>query len=87
MFRSPRHIYAQVVSPSGDRVEVAASTVESDLRGTHTGNVEGAAKVGSLIADRAKEKGIEKVALAEIARSESYLEGRVPLHTLRADID
>ena len=24
---------------------------------------------------------------AEIARAESYLEGRVPLHTLRADID
>ena len=62
MFRSPRHIYAQVVSPSGDRVEAAASTVESDLRGKHTGNVEGAAKVGSLIAERAKEKGIEKVA-------------------------
>ena len=62
VFRSPRHIYAQVISPSGDRVEAAASTVESNLRAKHTGNVEGAAKVGALIAERAKDKGIEKVA-------------------------
>ncbi len=62
VFRSPRHFYAQVISLSGDRVEAAASTVESNLRGEHTGNVEGAAKVGALIAERAKDKGIEKVA-------------------------
>jgi large subunit ribosomal protein L18 len=62
VYRSPRHIYAQVVSASGDRIEASASTVESTLRGDNTGNVEGASKVGALIAERAKTQGIEKVA-------------------------
>jgi len=62
IFRSPRHIYAQVVSSSGERIEAAASTLESDLKGQSSGNIQGAIAVGSLIAERAKSKGIEKVA-------------------------
>jgi large subunit ribosomal protein L18 len=62
VYRSPRHIYAQILSPGGDRVEVAASTLEADLRADNTGNITGAEKVGSLIAERAKSKGIERVA-------------------------
>lgn len=62
VYRSPRHIYAQVISPEGDKVEAAASTVEKDLRSGSTGNVDSAAKVGALIAERAKAAGIEKVA-------------------------
>lgn len=62
VYRSPRHIYAQVISASGDRIEASASTVEPTLRGDNTGNVEGASKVGALIAERAKTQGIEKVA-------------------------
>ena len=62
VYRSPKHIYAQVVSASGGRIEASASTVESALRGDNTGNAEGAAKVGALIAERAKTQGIEKVA-------------------------
>ncbi len=62
VFRSPRHIYAQVVSPSGDRVHAAASTLESEFKGQSMGNVQGAIAVGSLIAERAKGKGIEEVA-------------------------
>ena len=60
--RTPRHIYAQVTTPAGDRVLAAASTLEKELRGGSTGNVEAAAKVGSLIAERAKAAGVTQVA-------------------------
>jgi len=62
VYRSPRHIYAQIISASGDQVQVSASTVEKALRGENTGNVKGAEKVGQLIAERAKAAGIESVA-------------------------
>ncbi|WP_263081760.1 50S ribosomal protein L18 [Endozoicomonas sp. Mp262] len=60
--RTPRHIYAQVIAPEGDKVLAAASTVEKELRGDATGNVDAAVKVGALIAERAKAAGIAKVA-------------------------
>lgn len=60
--RTPRHIYAQIISPDGAEVLATASTVEKDLREGKTGNAEAAAKVGQLIAERALAKGIKKVA-------------------------
>ena len=60
--RTPRHIYAQVISANGGQVLASASTVEKDLRAEATGNTDAAAKVGQLIAQRAKEAGIERVA-------------------------
>ena len=60
--RTPRHIYAQVTAPEGDKVLAAASTVEKELRSEATGNVEAAKKVGALIAERAKAAGVAKVA-------------------------
>jgi len=60
--RTPRHIYAQVFDATGVSVVASASTVEKDLKGGVTGNADAAAKVGSLIAERAKAAGIEKVA-------------------------
>ena len=60
--RTPRHIYAQVISITGDQVLASASTVEKDLRADATGNADAAGKVGQLIAQRAKEAGIERVA-------------------------
>jgi len=60
--RTPRHIYAQIISPDGGQVIATASTVEKDLREGKTGNAEAAAKVGQLIAERAIAKGIKKVA-------------------------
>ncbi|WP_119393722.1 50S ribosomal protein L18 [Salinibius halmophilus] len=60
--RTPRHIYAQIISAEGDKVLATASTVEKDLRADATGNIEAAKKVGALIAERAKAAGIEKVA-------------------------
>ncbi|MCB1705149.1 MAG: 50S ribosomal protein L18 [Halioglobus sp.] len=60
--RTPRHIYAQIIAPAGDKVLASASTLDSDLRSSATGNIAAAAAVGQLVAKRAKEAGIEKVA-------------------------
>lgn len=60
--RTPRHIYAQIISDQGDAVVAAASTVEKDLRSSATGNVDAAKAVGALIANRAKEAGVTSVA-------------------------
>ncbi|WP_428241722.1 50S ribosomal protein L18 [Gynuella sp.] len=60
--RSSQHIYAQVISPEGGRVLAQASTLDKDLRGEAGCNAAAAAKVGSLIAERAKAAGVEKVA-------------------------
>ena len=60
--RTPRHIYAQVFAPDGDKVLASASTLDKDLRGGSTGNVEAAGKVGQLIAERAKAAGVSTVA-------------------------
>jgi large subunit ribosomal protein L18 len=64
VYRSPRHIYAQLISPNGGEVLASASTLESELRKDlkYTGNIEAAVIVGKRIADRAKEKGIIEVA-------------------------
>ncbi len=62
VYRSPRHIYAQVIAASGDTIQVSASTLDKSLRDGSTGNVESAAKVGALIAERAKAAGIDSVA-------------------------
>ncbi|RTE87638.1 MULTISPECIES: 50S ribosomal protein L18 [Gammaproteobacteria] len=63
IYRTPRHIYAQVIAPTGSEVLASASTVESDIRGQvkGTGNVDAAKVVGKVIAERAKEKGVEAV--------------------------
>lgn len=62
--RTPRHIYAQVITATGDQVVSAASTVESDVRGQlkGTGNIDAAKLVGKLIAERTKAAGLESVA-------------------------
>ena len=61
IFRSNSHIYAQIMTNSGSEVLVSASTSESDLRSNNNGNIEAASKVGKVIAERALEKGIDKV--------------------------
>ncbi len=60
--RTPRHIYAQLISAEGDKVLASASTLDKDLRAGATGNISAAESVGKLIADRAKAAGITKVA-------------------------
>jgi large subunit ribosomal protein L18 len=62
--RTPRHIYAQVISPEGDKVVVSASTLDKDVRKDvkTTGGAAAATVVGKLVAERAKAAGIKQVA-------------------------
>jgi large subunit ribosomal protein L18 len=75
--RTPRHIYAQVIAANGSEVLVSASTVEksvSEQLSGYTGNLEAAKVVGKIVAERAKEKGVEQVAFD---RSGFQYHGRV----------
>ena len=62
--RTNGHIYAQITSPSGDRVLASASTLEKDVRAQlkNGGNRKAAETVGARIAQKAKQAGIETVA-------------------------
>ncbi len=62
VFRTPRHIYAQIIAENGAQVLASASTLDKTLRSEKTGNSEAAKAVGTLIAERAKAAGITKVA-------------------------
>jgi large subunit ribosomal protein L18 len=57
-------MYAQIIAPNGSDVLVSAATIEKTVRAglKHTGNIESAAAIGKLVAERAKAEGIEKVA-------------------------
>ena len=62
--RTPQHIYAQIIDPTGSKVLASASTLEAEVRGTlkNGGNVTAASAVGKRIAEKAKQAGITKVA-------------------------
>ena len=84
VFRSSRHITAQLIDDLAGRTVASASTVEPSLRATGGGNIEAAKAVGALVASRAKDAGITTVvfdrggfayhgrvaALADAARAE-----------------
>jgi large subunit ribosomal protein L18 len=59
VFRSLKHIYAQVIDDAQGRTVVAASSDEKN--GVNGGNVAGAKAVGKLVAERAQEKGVKAV--------------------------
>ena len=61
VFRSNRHITAQVIDDMAGRTVAAASTVEPQLRSGPTGNKEAATAVGRLVAERARAAGVERV--------------------------
>ncbi|MBA2873134.1 large subunit ribosomal protein L18 [Anoxybacillus calidus] len=61
VFRSNKHIYAQVIDDMKAVTIVSASTLDKELNLESTGNVEAAKKVGELVAKRALEKGIKSV--------------------------
>jgi large subunit ribosomal protein L18 len=61
VFRSNKHISAQVIDDVGGRTLVSASTIEADLRAATTGNKGAATSVGRLVAERAKAAGVERV--------------------------
>ena len=64
VYRSPRHIYAQVIAPDGGVVVASASTLDKAVRDgmSNGGNVAAAGIVGKAIAERAKAAGVEQVA-------------------------
>ena len=76
VFRSPQHVYAQIIEPSGGRVLVSASTAEREVREQigYGGNVGAAAAVGKRLAEKAKDAGIRRVAFD---RSGDKYHGRV----------
>ncbi len=63
VFRSSRHIYAQIIDDESGHTLVCASTLEKELRDQIKGlrKTEQAAAIGKLIAQRALEKGIKSV--------------------------
>ena len=63
VFRSLKHMYAQVIDDTQGRTLAAASTLDPALRGGLQGTpkVEEAGRVGRLIAERAREAGVTKV--------------------------
>ena len=89
VFRSLRHIYAQVIDDANGRTLAAASTVDNEVasEATGKGKKEQAAIVGKVVAQRAQEAGVDSVvfdrggyiyhgrvkALAEAARKEGLI--------------
>lgn len=63
VFRSSKHIYAQIVDDLVGKTLVSASTMDSELKGKvkSGGNVKAAKLVGALLAKRALSKSIEKI--------------------------
>lgn len=60
VFRSSKHIYAQVIDDATGCTLAAAASNEKDF-GIYGGNIDAAKKVGQLVAERAKQAGIENV--------------------------
>ncbi len=69
VFKTPRHIYAQVLTPQGDKVLASASTLDAKVKtdiskgeSKYTGNSEAATIVGRHVAEAAKAAGVTNVA-------------------------
>jgi large subunit ribosomal protein L18 len=60
VFRSVKHIYAQIIDDASGRTLVAASSNEKNAS-FNGGNIAGAKEVGRAVAERAKEKGLKSV--------------------------
>ncbi|HLN05925.1 MAG TPA: 50S ribosomal protein L18 [Acidimicrobiales bacterium] len=74
VFRSNKHIAAQIIDDGAGRTLVAASTLEAPLRSGATGNIAAAAEIGKLVASRAIKQGVTKVVFD---RGPSRYHGRV----------
>jgi large subunit ribosomal protein L18 len=62
VFRSAKHIYAQIIDDTTGRTLAAASTLDESLRGGGGPKKEQAKRVGALVAERAKVAGLARVA-------------------------
>ncbi|MBD1382747.1 50S ribosomal protein L18 [Metabacillus arenae] len=61
VFRSNKHIYAQLIDDANGVTLVSASTLDKDLSADSSSSTGAAEKVGELVAKRAVEKGVENV--------------------------
>jgi len=63
VFRSSKHIYAQVINDASGKTLVSASTLDPEIKGSvaYGGNKAAATVVGKAVAERAKRAGIDKV--------------------------
>ncbi|MCK4501695.1 MAG: 50S ribosomal protein L18 [Desulfuromonadales bacterium] len=61
VFRSAKHVYAQIIDDVTGKTLVAASTLANDVDAANGGNVEGAKAVGSAVAKKALTLDIDKV--------------------------
>ena len=75
---TPKHMYAQIISPENDTIVASASTLQAEvkksLKNGKTGNIEAAEIVGKVIAQKAKKAKVEIVAFD---RSGFMFHGRV----------
>jgi large subunit ribosomal protein L18 len=64
IYRTPCHIYAQIISPGSGKTEITASTVEAEVKKEvgYGGNIAAATVIGRLVAERALAKGVKNVA-------------------------
>ncbi len=65
VFRSDKHIYAQIINDYTGQTLAAAASTSAELRGAELkngGNISAAKKIGTIIAERAKAAGVTKVA-------------------------
>ena len=62
--KTPKHIYAQIISANESKVLVAVNTLQADVKSeiSYSGNKDAAKIVGRIIAEKAKTAGIDKVA-------------------------
>ena len=61
VFRSSKHIYAQVIDDAAGKTLVSASTLDKDIKGKTGATREVAAEVGKTLAERAKKAGVSAV--------------------------
>jgi large subunit ribosomal protein L18 len=61
VFRSSKHIYAQLIDDVAGRTLAAASSLDKELGLKNGANIDAAVAVGTLIAKRAQEKGVTEV--------------------------
>ncbi|HLL26807.1 MAG TPA: 50S ribosomal protein L18 [Xanthobacteraceae bacterium] len=61
VFRSSKHIYAQIIDDVKGETVASASSMEKDVRGKTGANIEAAKAVGKRVAERAAAKGVKEV--------------------------
>jgi large subunit ribosomal protein L18 len=74
IFRSHKHMYAQIIDDAAGRTLVFASTRDKELSGSYGGNKAAAQALGKALAERALAAGIKAVAFD---RREYKYHGRV----------